>query len=68
MHQVQNNMTFHSFYVGAKELSDKEITNDSFLIGKIRDSVGAIGVDTFWFLYAQHGWTIPKNDSKWAFA
>ena len=60
MYHVQNNMTFHTFYVGAKELSDTEITNGSYPIRNIGDIVGAIGVDTFWFLYAQHGWTIPK--------
>lgn len=60
MHETRHNITFGSFYVGSKELSDTALVDDTYLVRSIADSVGAIGVDTFWFLYAQHGWTIPR--------
>lgn len=53
-------MTFNAFYVGAKTLSDGAIVTDTYKIRTINDMVGAIGVSSFWFLYAQHGWTIPR--------
>lgn len=54
------NMTFRDFYVGANTLSDTDIINNTYKVGDIGDMVGAIGIDTFYYLYAQHGWAIPK--------
>lgn len=62
MHQdtAGQDMSFSAFYVGSKSLSDSAIVTDTYKVRTINDMVGAIGVDSFWYLYAQHGWTIPK--------
>lgn len=63
MVQEQNNMTFNKFYVGPNTLADTELANSTYLINYTTDMVGAIGVNTFWYLYAQHGWTIPRMNA-----
>lgn len=64
MVQTQNNMTFSKFYVGPNTLTDTELATSTYLINNTPDMVGAIGVSTFWFLYAQHGWTIPRMNAS----
>jgi hypothetical protein len=54
------NMTFLEYYVGGKTLTDEQLRNNSYKVGSIGDMVGAMGVSSFWYLYAQHGWTIPR--------
>ena len=54
------NMTFNGLFVGDKTLNDSGLGSDDNLIRNINDMVGPVGVATFWSLYAQHGWAIPK--------
>ncbi len=60
MYRRNGNTTFNNLYVGNKSLSDSELTSDENLIRNIGDMVGPVGVATFWALYAQHGWAIPR--------
>lgn len=60
MFQYRGNTTFKSLYVGDKHLSDEELASDPNLIRVISDMVGPVGVSSFWALYAQHGWCIPR--------
>ena len=60
MYLRNGNTTFNVFYVGDKSLSDSELASEENLIRNIVDMVGPVGVATFWSLYAQHGWAIPR--------
>ena len=54
------NMTPLAVYLGANTLTDEELISQGNLINQISDIVGAVGIKTFWYLYAQHGWQIVK--------
>lgn len=60
MYLRNGNTTFKDFYVGDKTLGDAELASVDHVIRSINDMVGPVGVATFWALYAQHGWSIPK--------
>lgn len=60
MYVRNGNTTFKEFYVGDKTLNDSELASENNLVRNIGDMVGPVGVATFWALYAQHGWAIPK--------
>lgn len=60
MYLRKGNTTFRYLYVGNKSLDDSGLASDENKIRSISDMVGPVGVKTFWALYAQHGWAIPR--------
>lgn len=60
MQQFNANLTFDKFYVGSRQLSDEALAVEDNLVRNIYDMTAPIGISTFWALYAQHGWTIPR--------
>lgn len=55
--------TLNTVYIGPKGLPDAQLKTSSYLISTPSDSIGAIGVNSFWYLYAQHGWTIARGSN-----
>ncbi len=55
--------TLDTVYIGTNTLSDAQLKSSDYLISNPSDSIGAIGINSFWFLYAQHGWTIARGSN-----
>ena len=55
--------TLNKVYIGTNTLSDAQLKSSDYLISNPGDSIGAIGINSFWFLYAQHGWTIARGSN-----
>lgn len=53
------NMSPNRVYLGLKAQTNDEIKTSGYSC-TAGDIVGAIGVVTFWYLYAQHGWSIVR--------
>ena len=61
----KNSLTLNSVYIAPKEtLSETDMIDSQYEIVSVEDSVGALGVVGFYYLYAQHGWTIPCGSNS----
>lgn len=57
---TSNCLSFSNIYVGSKLLQDSELTTSNYLVHSPTDSIGAISINSFYYLYAQHGYAIVK--------
>lgn len=62
MYLKNGNVTFKNSFVGDKTLNDNELASGSNLVRMISDMVGPVHIASFWALYAQHGWAIPRME------
>ena len=55
-----HNMCPKAVYLGPSVLDTLDLAALTYRIRDIGDCVGALGVSTVWYLYAQHGWQVPR--------
>lgn len=55
-----DSLTLKRVYIGASTLTDGELMATT-PVCNVGDSIGAIGIDDFYYLFSQHGWTIPRG-------
>ena len=53
--------TFANVYIGPNTLADNTLKTSTYFVSNPYDQISPVGVNSFWYLYAQHGWTIARG-------